>query len=179
MLPAHGTQTFTEDGTFTVPAGVHKILITACGGGGGGKSISGGWGADYIVKRAFSVEPNAVIPITVGKGGLGQDTNSDPEIEATDGGTTIIGNLITISGGLKVVTIREYIKAQREERIPYLRLLVFRVLVVVEVLVVLAVRAEVRALEMVEMVVPMASIPLVRMLPTEEQVPAAAVVRSV
>ena len=101
MLPAHGTQTFTEDGTFTVPAGVHKILITACGGGGGGKSISGGWGADYIVKRAFSVEPNAVIPITVGKGGLGQDANSDPEIEATDGGTTIIGNLITISGGFK------------------------------------------------------------------------------
>ena len=37
-----------------------------------------------------------------------------------------------------MVTIREYIKAQREERIPYLRLLVFRVLVVVEVLVVLA-----------------------------------------
>ena len=101
MLPAHGTQTFTEDGTFTVPASVHKILITACGGGGGGKSISGGWGADYIVKRAFSVEPNAVIPITVGKGGLGQDANSDPEIEATDGGTTIIGNLITISGGFK------------------------------------------------------------------------------
>ena len=78
-----------------------------------------------------------------------------------------------------MVTIREYIKAQREERIPYLRLLVFRVLVVVEVLVVLAVRAEVRALEMVEMVVPMASRPLVRMLPTEEQVPAAVVVRSV
>lgn len=32
-------------------------------------------------------------------------------------------------------------------------------------------QGEVRALEMVEMVVPMASIPLVRMLPTEEQVP--------
>ena len=78
-----------------------------------------------------------------------------------------------------MVTIREYIKAQREERIPYLRLLVFRVLVVVEVLIVLAVRAEVRALEMVEMVVPMASIPLVRTLPTEGQVPAAVVVRSV
>ena len=52
-----------------------------------------------------------------------------------------------------MVTIREYTKAQREERIPYLRLLVFKVLVAVEVLVVLAVRAEVRALEMVEMVV--------------------------
>ena len=76
-------------------------MITACGGGGGGKGTSGGWGADYIVKRAFSVEPNAVIPITVGKGGLGQDANNDPEIEATDGGTTIIGNLITISGGFK------------------------------------------------------------------------------
>ena len=28
-----GVQTFTEDGTFTVPAGVTKILVTACGGG--------------------------------------------------------------------------------------------------------------------------------------------------
>lgn len=101
LFTPHGTQTFTSNGTFTVPAGVHKILITACGGGGGGKGISGGWGADYIVKRAFSVEPNAVIPITVGKGGLGQDANSNPEIEATDGGATIIGNLITISGGFK------------------------------------------------------------------------------
>lgn len=101
MFPAHGTQTFTTDGTFTVPTGVHKILVTACGGGGGGNGLSGGWGADYIVKRAFGVEPNAVIPITVGKGGLGTDKSSKPDIEATDGGATIIGNLITISGGLK------------------------------------------------------------------------------
>ena len=77
-----------------------------------------------------------------------------------------------------MVTIREYTKVQREERIPYLRLLVFRVLVMVEILVVLAVRAEVRALEMVEMVVSMAGIPLIRMLPTVGQVQAAAAVRS-
>lgn len=101
MFPVHGVQTFTTNGTFTVPAGVHKILITACGGGGGGNGISGGWGADYIVKRAFNVEPNTAIQITVGKGGLGQDANSNPKTEATDGGATIIGNLITISGGLK------------------------------------------------------------------------------
>ena len=36
MIQAHGTQTFTEDGTFTVPAGVTKILVTAFGAGGGG-----------------------------------------------------------------------------------------------------------------------------------------------
>ncbi len=101
MFSVHGVQTFATNGTFTVPACVHKILITACGGGGGGNGISGGWGADYVVKRAFNVEPNTAIQITVGKGGLGQDTNSNPKIEATNGGATIIGNLITISGGLK------------------------------------------------------------------------------
>ena len=101
MFPVQGVQTFTTNGTFTVPVGVHKILVTACGGGGGGNGTSGGWGADYIVKRAFNVEANTAIQITVGKGGLGQDVNSSPKIEATDGGATIIGNLITISGGLK------------------------------------------------------------------------------
>lgn len=60
MIQAHGTQTFTEDGTFTVPAGVTKILVTACGGGascswtsssslyvaGGGGAYSGWGGTD-------------------------------------------------------------------------------------------------------------------------------------
>ena len=36
LIQAHGTQTFTENGTFTVPDGVTKIWITACAGGQGG-----------------------------------------------------------------------------------------------------------------------------------------------
>ena len=41
MIQAHGTQTFTSDGTFTVPAGVTKILVTAFGAGAGGNHSGG------------------------------------------------------------------------------------------------------------------------------------------
>ena len=34
LIKTHGTQTFTSDGTFTVPDGVTKILVTAFGAGG-------------------------------------------------------------------------------------------------------------------------------------------------
>ena len=91
MLPAHGTQTFTSDGTFTVPAGVTKILVTAFGAGGGGVLYSGGQGGDRIIKKAYSVTPGTVIPITIGIGGA----------EKADGGSTVIGNLVTLAGGGK------------------------------------------------------------------------------
>lgn len=137
------------------------------------------WGADYIVKRAFSVEPNAVIPITVGKGGLGQDANNDPEIEATDGGTTIIGNLITISGGFKGGDNTRIHKGTKGGEDTVFAIAGLQGTSSGGSSGSTGGQGEVRALEMVEMVVPMASIPLVRMLPTEEQVPAAVVVRSV
>lgn len=92
MLPAKsGTQTFTEDGTFTVPAGVTKILVTAFGAGGGGSSGAGGQGGDFIIKKAYSVTPKTNIPITIGVGGK----------EKNDGGATVIGNLVTLAGGSK------------------------------------------------------------------------------
>ena len=93
LIQAHGTQTFTSDGTFTVPAGVTKILVTAFGGGGGGDSydIGGGQGGDRVIKKAYSVAPGTVIPITIGTGGA----------EGTDGGATVVGNLVTLAGGGK------------------------------------------------------------------------------
>lgn len=98
MIQAHGTQTFTEDGTFTVPAGVTKIWVTAAAGGqaGGNSSKSnstggdGGAGGDCILKKAFSVAPEQVILITIGKGGT-----SNLQV----GGSTVVGNLITLAGG--------------------------------------------------------------------------------
>lgn len=42
-ITPHGSQYFTSSGTFTVPANVSTIYITACAGGGGG----GGGGAYY------------------------------------------------------------------------------------------------------------------------------------
>ena len=97
-----GVQEFTSNGTFTVPKGVFKILITACAGGEGGSTSRivitggataaqsrGGDGGEWIFKKAFNVAPNDEISITVGSGGQSGGA----------GGNTIIGNLITLLGG--------------------------------------------------------------------------------
>ena len=96
-----GVQTFTEDGTFTVPAGVTKILVTACGGGAscsyrkvGTQTISGGQGGACVYKKAFQVTPGQKISITVGKGGI-----SGTGVGCVAGSPTVIGNLITLPGG--------------------------------------------------------------------------------
>nr|DAL59156.1 MAG TPA_asm: hypothetical protein [Caudoviricetes sp.] len=93
LLETHGTQTFTSDGTFTVPAGVTKIWVTAFGAGGGGDryDIGSGQGGDRVIKKVYSVVPGTSIPITIGKGGA----------KASDGGATVIGNIVTLAGGGK------------------------------------------------------------------------------
>ena len=88
LIKTHGTQTFTSNGTFTVPDGVTKILVTAFGAGGGGNH-SGGQGGARIIKKAYSVTPQTSIQITIGIGGT----------EGNDGGATVIGNLVTLEGG--------------------------------------------------------------------------------
>ena len=71
-----GCETFMESGTFTVPEGVHKIIVTAFGAGGGGAGSllgagGGGGGGACIQKRAYKVTPGEEIPITIGSGGVG------------------------------------------------------------------------------------------------------------
>lgn len=86
--------------TFTVPAGVTIISVTACGGGAGGTYPSnasssykyggaGGGGGAAVVGRKFAVTPGQAIAITVGAGGA-VDAN---------GGDTVIGTLLTLGGG--------------------------------------------------------------------------------
>lgn len=104
LIETHGTQTFTANGTFTVPAGVHKIFVTACGGGQGGGSYvaeknwiysgKGGDGGECILREAFSVTPGKQLSITVGAGGA----KGSYEI-GSNGGATIVGDLITLKGG--------------------------------------------------------------------------------
>ncbi len=96
ILPmfTNGVQIFTSNGTFTVPKGINKIWVTAFGGGGGG-SHRGGQGGDYIVHRVYPVSPLQKINITIGKGGTGRTDSA----EATNGGSTIVGNLVTVLGG--------------------------------------------------------------------------------
>lgn len=81
-----------------VPKGAKYAVITACGaGGGGGTSYSseydyyggGGGGGAAISGAVYSVIENTNITITVGRGGeLG-----------TRGGSTVIGNIVTLLGG--------------------------------------------------------------------------------
>ena len=90
LIQAHGTQTFTSNGTFTVPAGVTKILVTAFGAGGGGSGSGGGGGGERIIKKAYSVTPGTAISIKIGVGGT----------DAVAGGSTVIGSLVTVAGGI-------------------------------------------------------------------------------
>lgn len=90
LIKTHGTQTFTANGTFTVPEGVTKILVTAFGAGGGGYGATGGGGGERIIKKAYSVTPGTAISIKIGVGGT----------DGVAGGTTVIGSLVTVAGGI-------------------------------------------------------------------------------
>jgi hypothetical protein len=89
-------ETFTTPGTFTwtVPAGVFTIEVEAWGAGGGGASVpnstaAGGGGGGGYSRSTISVTPGAMIPYTVGAGGL----------EGINGGNSIINSTI-IGGGV-------------------------------------------------------------------------------
>jgi len=87
-------QLFTSSGTFTVPAGITKLKITAFGGGGGGSSNNGGLGGAGVA--LVTVTAGASYTVTIGSGGNGAAyTNAG----ATAGGTTSFGSLVTATGG--------------------------------------------------------------------------------
>lgn len=96
-----GIETFTKDGTFTVPEGVTKIKITAVGaGGGGGRAITpvaGGGGGGACIVAVYTVTPGETISVTVGMSGKGASTISNPTGET--GGATVVGSLVTAPGG--------------------------------------------------------------------------------
>jgi hypothetical protein len=56
--------------SWTVPAGVTKILVEVWGAGGGGNVLAGGGAGGYI-KAHFTVAPGDVINYTTGDGGAG------------------------------------------------------------------------------------------------------------
>lgn len=99
------TSTFTSNNTFTVPAGVTSLDISASGGGGGGGgsgaaslgaqarggSGGGGGSAAWVLNRVTAVTPGDVITMVVGAAGVGgiQATNG------TNGGDTTVTNTTT------------------------------------------------------------------------------------
>ncbi len=94
---------FTASGSFTCPAGIHRVEIEGCGGGAGGgggfyttnatnlwlNGGSGGGGAQ-LQKVTVTVNPTTVYDITIGAGGAGGAAAlTTGLVKATDGGDTI------------------------------------------------------------------------------------------
>lgn len=117
LIKTHGTQTFTSDGTFTVPDGVTKISVTACGGGAScswvagvsSNYVAGGQGGACIYKKAFKVTPGQTIPITVGKGGIFRNVTG-----GVAGNPTVVGSLVTLPGGTQANTTCFYAPAHTQ-----------------------------------------------------------------
>lgn len=112
-LQNHKYEIFETAGShqYTVPEGVFKIYIAACGGGAGGTGAAGdryssltsvngagGGGGAAILNYEILVNPGDILNITVGAGGAGGVTSDNPTAGA-NGGDTIIGNYITLKGG--------------------------------------------------------------------------------
>lgn len=68
--------TFVSNGTWTVPAGITKILVEVWGAGGGGSSYGGGGGGGYV-RAIFTVTPGNSVSVIVGIGGNGGGTSAN------------------------------------------------------------------------------------------------------
>jgi len=90
------TETFTSDGTFTVPAGVTSITVECWGAGGGGATITGnaggggGGGGAYSI-GVLTVTPDGTHNIIVGQGG----------VAGNDGGNSSFGATLVVGVGGK------------------------------------------------------------------------------
>lgn len=81
--------------TFTVPAGVSRVMVTCIGGGGGGGNSTsaaggtGGGGGGYAMAYVTGLTPGQTISVTVGIGGAA----------VTAGGSSSFGTFCTATGG--------------------------------------------------------------------------------
>lgn len=91
---------FTQTGTFTVPAGITRIMVEGWGAGGGGSSGGGGAAGMYI-QSIQTVTPGQVLTITTGTGGAHATTTPGLASDGTQ--TTITGSSpfisLTAAGG--------------------------------------------------------------------------------
>ena len=112
-----GIQTFTSNGTFTVPAGVTSIKVTSIGGGGGGGSgkaadalhgtpaYPGGNGGNGGVAIAVitPVVPNNTYAVSIGAGGAagatGIDIGNGVGAGGTGGSTSFATSVAATGGG--------------------------------------------------------------------------------
>lgn len=102
-----GMKTFTSSGTFIVPDGVNRLLISGIGAGGGGgggytSSYAGGGGGggsgEWAYRKGISVNSGESIQITIGTGGNG-GSGGYPGGTGTQGSITSVGTYLTLQGG--------------------------------------------------------------------------------
>ena len=93
--PQSGSETFTTNGTFTVPANVTSVDIFMVGGGGGGQpgqysygSGGGGGGGGACFVTGFSVSPGDTFTVEVGAGGTGGSLSTNSPFETVNGSST-------------------------------------------------------------------------------------------
>lgn len=93
-------QTFSSNGTFTIPANVTsvKVTIVAAGGAGGGATTTagsggGGMGGGWAIKYLSGLTPGNTIAVTVGTGGTGVANNTGN----TGGNSSIASGTQTIT----------------------------------------------------------------------------------
>jgi hypothetical protein len=104
------SQTFTANGTFTVPDGVTLVFVTGCGGGGGGGAGTpgtndtddwapggGGGGGAIASTVAVSVTPGAALAVVIGAGGAGGASGIGGQ--GVDGGDSTFGATLAIFAG--------------------------------------------------------------------------------
>lgn len=99
---ARGIETYTANGSFTVPAGVTTIWASMIGGGGGGGldnsgyPSGGGASGNAVIRKKLTVLPGAVHTVTIGAGGA---AGSVAPQSGSPGGTTSLGALVSAAGG--------------------------------------------------------------------------------
>jgi hypothetical protein len=102
-------QVFDASGTFTVPAGITKIMVECWGAGGGTGPISGfakGGDGGYG-KSIFTVTPGSTYPVSIGLGALGGGGASSfgTNMIVSNGGDYAINSNCIINGGTSTGTI--------------------------------------------------------------------------
>lgn len=104
---------FSTPGTYSakIPDDVSEIYLDAAGAGAGGGYYNysssggkGGGGGAAVANQKYTVTPGSTISVTVGKKGTGAESkvenNQSVYVDGTDGTATVVGNLITLPGGL-------------------------------------------------------------------------------
>jgi hypothetical protein len=95
--------TFTQSGTFVVPAGVTRVKVTVIGGGGAGGTHAtqpgggGGAGGQAIIWLS-GLTPGASIPVTVGAGGQPQPASTPGN--GGNGQASSFGSYVSATGGM-------------------------------------------------------------------------------